>query len=170
MGEKKSNLDNEKKQNKKSTEAGVDNQEEKEIIDNINEQDKNLNEDTSSAQPISNTNDTTNNCDIKALADKVVNINILRLELDRLQLDFKAKAYFDNDVKPLIDTLYTLSYASSNYSTAAGNFATTNFGHSSKIKEALDLAEEVNEISEELIEVLRCKIDNMLKLSKYDCK
>ncbi len=47
--------------------------------------------------------------------------------------------------------------------------ANTNFGHSSKIKDALDLVEEVNEISEDLIEVLRCKIDNLLKLSKYDC-
>ena len=48
--------------------------------------------------------------------------------------------------------------------------ANTNFGHSSKIKDALDLVEEVNEISEDLIKVLRCKVDNMLKLSKYDCK
>ena len=122
------------------------------------------------SEPSSDTSDTPNNCDIKSLADKVVNINILRFELDRLQLDFKARAYFENDIRPLIDTLYTLSYASINYSTTAKNLASINFGHSSKIKDALDLAEEVNEISEDLIEVLRCKIDNMLKFSKYDCK
>ena len=103
------------------------------------------------------------------MADKAVDINILRFEVDRLQLDFKARAYFENDVRPLIDTLYTLSVASTSYAIAASNMANTNFGHSSKIKDALDLVEGVNEISEDLIKVLRCKVDNMLKLSKYDC-
>jgi hypothetical protein len=170
MGDKKSNSDNEKRQNKKSIHDDVNNQDEKNIIENVNEQDKNLNGDTPSEQPLSGNNDTSSNCDIKSLADKAVNINLLRYELDRLQLDFKARAYFENDVRPLIDTLYTISYASNNYSTTANNFANTSFGHSSKIKDALDLAEEINEISEDLIEVLRCKIDKMLKLSKYDCK
>lgn len=169
MGEKKSNSDNGKRQNNKSLQDDANNQEKK-INDNTNEEDKNPNVGTSTEQTLTDTSDTTNNFDIKSLADKAVNLNILRFELDRLQLDFKAKAYFDNDIRPLIDTLYTLSYASINYSTTAKNLASINFGHSSKIKEALDLVEEVDEISEDLIELLGCKIDNMLKLSKYDCK
>jgi len=116
------------------------------------------------------TTQTTNNFDIGKLADEAVNLNILRYEVDRIPLDFKARAYFENDVRPLIDTLYTLSLASIDYSTAAKNVASINFGRSSKIKDALDLTEEINEISDDLIKVLKCKIDNMLKLSRYDCK
>jgi len=110
------------------------------------------------------------NFDIKSLADKVTNINILRFELDRLPLDFKARAYFENDVKPLTDTLTVLSFAAHNYSFTANNLAGTNFGSSSKIKDAIDLVEEVDEISEDLMKVLRCKVENTLKLAKYDCK
>ena len=158
MGEGKSNTDNGKRQNKNS------------IQDDVNNQFKDINESDSTKQLLSDAVDTPKNCDIKSLADNAVNINILRYELDRAQLDFKAKVYFENDVKPLIDTLYSLSYASSNYSATAKNLAGINFGRSSKIKDAIDLAEGVNEISEDLIEVLKCKIDNMLKLSKHDCK
>lgn len=169
MGEEKSNSDNEKRQNKKINQYDVNNQIKK-IIDDINEQDKVPNDGESATQLLSDTCDTSKNFDVKSLADKVVNINVLRFELDRLQLDFKARAYFENDVRPLIDTLYTLGLASFDFSTAAINMSNTNFGRSSKIKNVLGLAEEVNEISEDLIKVLRCKVDNMLKLSKYDCK
>lgn len=158
MGEEKSNLDNEKRQNKKI------------IHDEINNQYKKPSDGESTTQPSSDTSNTADNCDIKSLADKVVNINILRYELDRLQLDFKARAYFENDVRPLIDTLYSLALASSSYSITANNMSNINFGRSSKIKDALNLAEGIDEISEDLIKVLRCKVDNMLKLSKYDCK
>ncbi|MBU3126055.1 hypothetical protein [Clostridium tagluense] len=172
MGEDKLNSDNENRKNKKSTWQD-DNQYQKKIIDDITQQYKNIYEDVSMQQPLSDTSDTSNTCndfDIKVLADKVVNINVLRFELDKLPLDFKARAYFENEVKPLTDTLTVLSFASDNFSIAAGNMANTNFGHSKKIKDALDLVEGVNEISEDLIKVLRCKIDNMLKLAKYDCK
>lgn len=124
----------------------------------------------STAQSLSSSADTSNNSCIKLLADKVVAINILRFELDRLPLDFKARAYFENDVKPLIDTLYTLSLASLDYSATAVSLTNTSFGRSSKIKNALDLTDGVDEISSDVIKVLRCKVDNMLKLSKYDCK
>ena len=180
MGGEKSKLDKGKRQKKESVSYNVNDQEEenttydinKQNIDEpiIDEQDMNLKEDATTQEPSSATTDTPNNCDIKALADKAVNINILRFELDKLQLDFKARAYFENDIRPLIDTLYSLSYASNNYSTTAKNFASINFGHSSKIKDSLDLAEEVNVISEDLVEVLKCKIHNLVKFSKYDCK
>lgn len=161
MGEDKPNLDNEKRQNKKPIQSDKNYQ--KKIIDDLMLQYKKIYEDSSMQQPLSETSDTSTTCfDIKSLTDKVVNINILRFELDRLPLDFKARAYFENDVKPLTDTLTVLSFASDNFSIAAANMANTNFGHSSKIKESLDLVEEVNEIAEDLIEVLRCKIENML--------
>ena len=176
MGEGKSNSDNEKRQNKETNQQDVVNNYVKKIIDDMNEQYKNTNEGGSMQQQLSNstgpstTTDTCDNFDIKSLADNATNINILRFELDRLPLDFKARAYFENDVKPLTDTLTVLSFASGNYSIAARNLSGTNFGSSSKIKDSLDLVEGVNEISDDLIKVLRCKVDNMLKLAKYDCK
>jgi hypothetical protein len=165
MGEEKTNSDYEKRQNKKSNQQYVNKQYEKKIIDDILGQKVNTDEGVPEEQPVS---DTSSNSDIKSLTDKIVNINILKFELDRLPLDFKARAYFENDVKPLVDTLTILSFSAANFSVAATNLAGTNFGHSSKIKESLDLVEELNEISEELIEVLKCKVHNMLKFSKYD--
>lgn len=193
MGEGKSNSDNGKKQNKKLSQQDVVNNYVKKVIGEMNEQYKNTDEGGSMEQLLSRTtgtagttgttgatgptgatgaSNTTNTCDnyIKSLTDKVTNINILRFELDRLPLDFKARAYFENDVKPLIDTLYTLGLASLDFSATAASLSNTNFGSSSKIKDAIDLVGGVNEISDDLIKVLRCKVDNMLKLSKYDCK
>lgn len=163
----KSKSDNDNREDEESISLDVNDGEEENTIYDIDDQYTDLDEDIATKEPSS---ETTNDCDVNSLADKVANINILRFELDRLQLDFKARAYFENDVRPLIDTLYTLSYASINYSATANNFASTNFGHSSKIKDALDLAEEVNMISEDLVEVLKCKVHKMIKFSKYDCK
>ncbi|MCB2295396.1 hypothetical protein LGK95_18085 [Clostridium algoriphilum] len=125
---------------------------------------------TSNTSGTSNTTDTSNNFDVKTLAEKATDINILRFELDRLPLDFKARAYFENDIKPLIDTLYTLGLASLDFSATAASLANTNFGRSSKIKDALDLVEGVDEISGDVLKVLRCKVDKMLKFSSYDIK
>lgn len=187
MGEDKLNSDNEKRQYKKPAQQNPNNQYDKKIIDDIISGNSSIqqslsdimgaigNSGTSSNNGATgstgsgNITDTCNNIDIKSLADNVTNINILRFELDRLPLDFKASSYFENDVKPLTDTLTVLSFASNNFSFSATNMANTNFGHSSKIKDALDLVVDVNEIAEDLIDVLRCKIDNMLKLAKYDC-
>jgi len=183
MGEKKSNSYSGKKNNKKN-EHGVSNKE-KIVATNVNEEVAAEGRDPATEQQAtdslgtpgtidssgaSNSNDTSNTSEIKLLADKVTDLNTLRFELDRLPLDFKAKAYFDNDIKPLIDTLYTLGLASLDFSTTAANLANTNFGRSSKIKGSLDLSEDVNEISGDIIKVLRCKVDNMLKLSRYDIK
>lgn len=173
MKEEKSNSGNGNKTDKKSAQDDVNKYSEKRILDIIYEQLKNLPLGSSVNQTISGTTGVTgsnDDCSINALADKVLNMNILRFELDRLQLDFRARAYFENDVKPLIDTLTVLSFASDNFSSTASNIASTNFGRTSNIKDALDLAEDVDEISEDLIKVLKYKIDNMLKLSKYDCK
>ena len=181
MGEDKLNSDNEKRQNKKPAQQNPNNQYDKKIIDDIISGNSSIKQsvaeimsaigNTGNTDTIGSTgtNEPCNNIDIKSLADNVVNINILRFELDRLPLDFKARAYFENDVKPLTDTLTVLSFASDNFSISAANMANTNFGHASKIKESLDLVVDLNEIAEDLISVLRCKVDNMLKLARYDC-
>jgi len=172
MKEKKSNSDNEKEQDKRAISDSIKYQQiQQQIIDDMNKQIGNLNDGTGAAsQSTSSSTDTSTNSCIKLLTDKVVDINILRFELDRLPLDFKAKAYFENDVKPLLDTLYTLSLSSLDFSATAVSLTNTSFGRSSKIKNALDLTDSVDEISSDIIKVLRCKVDNMLDLSKYDCK
>jgi len=173
MKEEKPNSDNGNKADKKSAQDDVNNYSEKRILDIIYEQLKNLPLGSSVNQTISGTTGVTgsnDDCSINALADKVLNMNILRFELDRLQLDFRERAYFENDVRPLIDTLTVLSFASNNFSNTASNIASTNFGHTSNIKQALDLTDSIDDISSDLIKVLKCKIDNLLKLSKCDCK
>lgn len=169
MGEEKSNSGNGNKKNKKPIQDDVKNQSTKKILDLINEEFKNISGGSSIEQTLSDTLGTESNFDINALANKVLSINILKFELDRLQLDFKARAYFENDVRPLIDTLTVLSFASNNFSNTASNIASTNFGHGSNIKQALDLTDSIDDISGDLIKVLKCKVDNLLKLSKCDC-
>ena len=184
MGQNKSNSDSKNEKNKKIIKKSRSNHE-KLVADNINEEAADVDRHryinrripdaigangTYDSSSSSTTTDTYTDNDITLLADKVTSINILRFELDRLPLDFKARAYFENDVRPLIDTLYTLGLASFDFSTTAINLANTNFGRSSKLKDALDLSQGVNEISGDVIKVLRCKVDNMLKLSKYDIK
>jgi hypothetical protein len=173
MKEGKPNLGNGSKADKKSAQDDVNKYSEKRILDIINEQLKNLPLGAAADQTISGTTGvtgSTDDCSINALADKVLNMNILRFELDRLQLDFRERAYFENDVRPLIDTLTVLSFASNNFSNTASNIASTNFGNTSNIKQALDLTDGIDDISGDLIKVLKCKIDNLLKLSKCDCK
>ena len=182
MGEEKSNSDNGNRQNKQTNQQDEANNYLKKIIADMNEQYKNSNvgrslpEQYSSSYGATGTTgtftgaSTCDNFDVRILADRVASINTLKFELDRLPLDFKTRAYFENEVKPLTDSLTVFSFASSNYAITAVNIANTNFGRSSKIKEALDLAQEVDEISADIIKVLRCKVDNMLKFAKYDCK
>ncbi|MGK0467779.1 hypothetical protein [Clostridium sp.] len=176
MKEGKPNSGNGNKADKKSAQDDVNKYSEKRILDIINEQLKNLPLGAAADQTIPGTagvtgsTGSTDGCSINALADKVLNMNILRFELDRLQLDFRGRAYFENDVRPLIDTLTVLSFASNNFSNTASNIASTNFGNTSNIKQALDLTDSVDDISGDLIKVLKCKIDNLLKLSKCDCK
>ncbi|MBU3111319.1 hypothetical protein [Clostridium lacusfryxellense] len=179
MGEGKSNSDNGNRQSKQTNQQEASNSYLKKIIADMSEQFKNIDISGSTGQKFSSSSGATeaygtsnacDNMDVRVLADKVASINILKFELDKLPLDFKARAYFENEVKPLTDALSVLSFASSSYAITAVNIANTNFGRSSKIKDALDLAQGVDEISMEIIKVLRCKIDNMLNFSKYDCK
>ncbi|MCJ7688951.1 MAG: hypothetical protein MUO60_06495 [Clostridiaceae bacterium] len=179
MKDEKPNSGNGNKGDKKPVQDDVNKYSEKRILDIINEQLKNLPLGAAANQTISGTagvtglagsTGSTDDCGINALAAKVLNTNILRFELDRLQLDFKERAYFENDVRPLIDTLTVLSFASNNFSNTASNIASTNFGHTSNIKQALDLTDSIDDISGDLIKVLKCKIDNLLKLAKCDCK
>ncbi|MCB2309368.1 hypothetical protein LGL08_22760 [Clostridium estertheticum] len=169
MGEKKSNSDNEEDQDKRSIQDRINYQQiQQQIIHDMNKQIGSIISGNSTDQSLASSADTSNNSCIKLLADKVVDINILKFELDKLPLDFKARAYFENDVKPLLDTLYTLSIASLDFSATAVSLTNTSFGRSSKIKNALELTDSVDEISSDVIKVLRCKVDNMLKLSKCD--
>jgi hypothetical protein len=179
MGEGKSNSDNGNRQSKQTNQHEASNNYLKKIIAEMSEQFKNIDVSGSIGQQFSSSTGTTgsstatntcDNMDVRVLADRVASINILKFELDKLPLDFKARAYFENEVKPLTDALSVLSFASSSYAITAVNIANTNFGRSSKIKDALDLAQGVDEISAEIIKVLRCKVDNMLNFSKYDCK
>ncbi|MBU3216136.1 hypothetical protein LL033_21200 [Clostridium estertheticum] len=169
MGDKKSNSDNEEDQDKRSIQDRINYQQiQQQIIKDMNKQIGSVSSGNSTDQLLATSADTSNNSCIKLLADKVVDINVLKFELDKLPLDFKARAYFENDVKPLLDTLYTLSIASLDFSATAVSLTNTSFGRSSKIKNALELTDSVDEISSDVIKVLRCKVDNMLKLSKCD--
>lgn len=92
------------------------------------------------------------------------NINDFKTELAKLDLNPRARVYYDQVVFPLLDTFNTLSNASANYATGANNLALVL--KKNKIKDVKKLVEDINKKSEDVFEVLEDKIDVLIEISK----
>lgn len=82
-----------------------------------------------------------------------------------LKYNLDERIYYDREVFPLLNTLQSLSFSTSNLANAAIRVAETNLGRKSKIKDTLDL---VYDLVDECDDVYRClivKINCLLKIS-----
>ncbi|KYH35088.1 hypothetical protein CLTEP_09080 [Clostridium tepidiprofundi DSM 19306] len=104
--------------------------------------------------------------ELKKVSASIAEINILRQELAKLDLNLTERLYYDTEVFPLLNSLHILGFASENYASSARNIAQTNFGKSSKIKDALDLVYDVNDLSDEVLKALKCKLRIMINIGK----
>lgn len=110
----------------------------------------------------------TNSCDVKTLTANLVEINALKVELAKLPLDLALKVYFDEEVAPFLETFERLAFSAVNFSTAAKEMASINYGKGSEIRDAIDLVEDIDDISKDVLRELKCKINELIKIS--NCK
>lgn len=106
---------------------------------------------------------------IEETRNNLVNLNIIKDELAKIPLNPETLQFYNNCVIPLLKTLESLSYASYNFSTAAKNFASINSVSNSKVKDAVELVDDINKVSQEVLESLEVKVDLLLKYAKC-CK
>ena len=103
---------------------------------------------------------------IAQLTLKLQNINILREELIKLELNPRGRIYFNNDINPLLTTLYQLSATSAALATSASLLSTSIVVHSkdSKIKDTIYLIYRINDQCEDIYKELNIKIKELLKI------
>lgn len=119
-----------------------------------------------------NTSDTSDNptCSITDSIDKasttLQNINNIKLQLARLDLDPRQLAYYENSIVPLLTTLRELSVTSVNLATSAYYLSTSIIvsAKNSKIKDTIHLVYDMNEDCEDVYKSLKKKIDILLDL------
>ncbi|MGO5067435.1 hypothetical protein [Clostridium sp. LCP25S3_F8] len=100
--------------------------------------------------------------------NRLKNINSLRDELIKLNLNPEGLFYFNNDVYPLMYTLTSLSTTSLNLSSSASILSNAVYlkPKDSKIKDTLKLIYEINEQCEDIYNALKYKIDTLMCISK----
>ncbi len=100
--------------------------------------------------------------------NRLKNINSLRDELIKLNLNPEGLFYFNNDVYPLIYTLTSLSTTSLNLSSSASVLSNAIYlkPKDSKIKDTLKLIYEINEQCEDIYNTLKYKIDTLICISQ----
>jgi len=105
---------------------------------------------------------------IEKTLNRIKNINALRDELIRLNLNPEGLIYFNNEVYPLLYTLTNLSTTSLNLSTSANVLSTAIYlkPKDSKIKDTLKLIYEMTEQCEDIYDSLKYKIDTLICISK----
>ncbi|MGO5074167.1 hypothetical protein ACTQ4K_09510 [Clostridium sporogenes] len=105
---------------------------------------------------------------IEKTLNRIKNINTLRDELIRLNLNPEGLIYFNNEVYPLLYTLTNLSTTSLNLSTSANVLSTAIYlkPKDSKIKDTLKLIYEMTEQCEDIYDSLKYKIDTLICISK----
>ncbi len=105
---------------------------------------------------------------IEKTLNRIKNINALRDELIRLNLNPEGLIYFNNEVYPLLYTLTNLSTTSLNLSTSANVLSTAIYlkPKDSKIKDTLKLIYEITEQCEDIYDSLKYKIDTLICISK----
>ncbi|HDK7167519.1 TPA: hypothetical protein PTV44_001360 [Clostridium botulinum] len=105
---------------------------------------------------------------IEKTLNRIKNINALRDELIRLNLNPEGLIYFNNEVYPLLYTLTNLSTTSLNLSTSANVLSTAIYlkPKDSKIKDTLKLIYEMTEQCEDIYDSLKHKIDTLICISK----
>ncbi|APH14194.1 hypothetical protein NPD5_340 [Clostridium sporogenes] len=105
---------------------------------------------------------------IEKTLNRIKNINALRDELIRLNLNPEGLIYFNNEVYPLLYTLTNLSTTSLNLSTSVNVLSTAIYlkPKDSKIKDTLKLIYEITEQCEDIYDSLKYKIDTLICISK----
>ena len=116
---------------------------------------------TSSTTPPSNT-DT-----IDKASTTLQDINNIKSQLARLDLDPRQLAYYENSIAPLLTILHDISTASYNLSSSSSILATSPIvcAKHSKLKDTIHLVYDINEECEDVYKALKKRIDLLIDLT-----
>jgi hypothetical protein len=91
---------------------------------------------------------------LKNLTDSIANITLTRDNVASLSIELLSNIYFTRQIRPLIDAVNLISFASSNISNVAQNINTNPFGDKKEAKDALKLSYKMNDEIDDLINTL----------------
>jgi len=100
---------------------------------------------------------------LKNLSESLVAITLIRDDVNSLRVDTLTELYFTRQVRPLLDALNIISFASTNISATATAFNTNAFGDTKEIKNALKLSYKMNDEIDDIINVLGRRLTIFLK-------
>ena len=90
-------------------------------------------------------------------------LTLIRDNINTIRVDTLTELYFTRQVRPLLDALNIISFASTNMSATATAFQTNAFGDRKEIKEALKLSYKMNGEVDDIINSLGRRLTIFLK-------
>ncbi len=100
---------------------------------------------------------------LKTLSEELTMLTLIRDNINTIRIDNLTELYFTRQVRPLLDALNIISFASTNMSATATAFQTNAFGERKEIKEALRLSYKMNGEVEDIINSLGRRLAIFLK-------
>lgn len=123
------------------------------------------------ATPTTSTTPTANPCEnisqnISETSTLLQNINNIREQLAKLNIDPSQRVYYENCVVPLLTILYELTASSSTLATAVNFLAVSPVVHpkTSQLKDTTHLVYHINDKCEDVYKALKKRIDTMLDM------
>lgn len=104
--------------------------------------------------------------DIKNLADKLANINIIKSELAALDLNPRLKRYYEFNVEPLLITINLLSGTLFNLAGSLSSLALVT--KSSQTKDISHLVKKMQVECEDIYDALSCRIDELICIAEHE--
>lgn len=100
---------------------------------------------------------------LKTISEELTMLTLIRDNINTIRVDTLTELYFTRQVRPLLDALNIISFASTNISATATAFQTNAFGERKEIKEALKLSYKMNGEVEDIINSLGRRLTIFLK-------
>lgn len=97
---------------------------------------------------------------LKNLNDAIAAITLTRDNISSLRVEVLSNIYFTREIRPLIDAVNLIAFASSNMTNAANNITNNVFGDKKEIKEAFKLSYKMNDEISDMI----CALSRRIKL------
>ncbi|MEL7597445.1 MAG: hypothetical protein AAGU01_04500 [Clostridiaceae bacterium] len=94
------------------------------------------------------------------------NVNLIREELAKLELNIEERVYYEQEVFPLLNVLSILSFAVERYSLGSQALSSIPLTKSSDICDIIQLAYKSADLSEEVLKILEVKVKKLIKISK----
>ena len=101
---------------------------------------------------------------LKNVSEALAALTLIRDNVNSIQVDTLTEVYFTRQVRPLLDALNIISFATTNMSATATAFQTSAFSDTKEIKNALKLSYKMNDEVDDIINSLGRRLAIFLKL------